>query len=173
MRLLKTDLRIQVIGDGGRLLTQVFSRPPHPAHAQTHPFLLCAKAAHSVAFPKYNTHTHLHAKAHLLINASSLLNLPNRILTIQYFQRNNRRRDMNKHWKKRPPGLRASPPPQRPSIQNPSNPTIRLAPSPWWCATLITPSLISRWQIHHADKRIKLVSIVWILLSPGGRHSFR
>ena len=173
MRLLKTDLRIQVIGDGGGMLTHAFSRPPHLAHAQTHPFLLCAKAAHSIASPKYNPHAHLHAKPYILIGAASLLNLPNRILTIQYFQRNNRRRDMNKHCKKRPPGLRASPPPQRPSIQNPSNPTVRLAPSPRWCATLITPSLISRWQIHHADKRIKLVSIVWILLSPGGRHSFR
>ena len=134
------------------MLTHAFSRPPHPAHAQTHPFLICTKAAHSGAFPKYNTHIHLHAKAHLLINASSLLNLPNRILKIQYFQRNARRRDMNKHCKKRPPGLRASPPPQRPPIQNPSNPTILLASSAPWCASLITPSLISRWQIPHGKQ---------------------
>ena len=152
MRLLKTDLLLKVIGDGSRLLTQAFSRPPHRAYAQAHSFPLCAKAAHSIASPKYNPHAHLHAKPYLLIGEASLLNLPNRILTIQYFQRNARRRDMNKHCKKRSPGLRASPPPQLPSIQNPSNPTIRLATSPPWCAALITPLLISRWQIPHAQQ---------------------
>ena len=96
MRLLKTDLLLKVIGDGSRLLTQAFSRPPHRAYAQAHSFPLCAKAAHSIASPKYNPHAHLHAKPYILIGAASLLNLPNRILTIQYFQRNARRRDKKK-----------------------------------------------------------------------------